>query len=192
MAIEPMAHQHVDAVARLHCASLRGLLTQLGLPAARAFYSGSIGAQSAIALVYTEQSAVQGFVLGSAHPDQLKREVVRRNPAVTLLAVIWGTIRRPASLVWLVRSSRGPDEGIVDGRVAELTYLAVGSDSRSGGIGRQLVEAFNQALRATGVESYELSVDEDNAAAIGFYERQGFQLIGRYREFGMLHRRYRL
>lgn len=190
--IVPLGVEHVDAVAQLHCAALRGLLSELGAPAARAYYTGCVRADSAVGFVYVENGVVRGYVLGSAHPDRLKREVLRRNPVGTLAGLCVGFMRQPSSLARLLKSVRGPDEGTYDGQVAELTYLAVVADCRRGGIGRQLIDAFAGAMREAGVQEYELSVDDDNRAAIGFYERLGFRLTGSYLEFGLLHRRYRL
>jgi ribosomal protein S18 acetylase RimI-like enzyme len=192
MLITLMSGPHVDEVARLHCSSLTGLLAQLGVPAARAFYAGCVEAESAVGLVCLEDGAVRGFILGTAQPDLLKQEVLRRRPFATLVGLCVGIVRRPAALVWLVKSRRGPDEGNYDRHAAELTYLAVAPDGRRGGVGKRLVDAFTAALRAGGVAAYELSVDDDNLPAIALYERLNFQLIGRYREFGIVHRRYRL
>jgi ribosomal protein S18 acetylase RimI-like enzyme len=190
--IARLGEEHVRDVARLHRASLTGLLSALGLPAVTAFYKGCLGASPAIGFVCLENGAVRGFVLGSAHPDRLKPDALRRNPVGTLAGLCLGIMRRPSSLVWLLKSFRGGDEGDYDRSGAELTYLAVSAESRGGGIGRQLVEAFTDEMRNVGVKSYELSVDEDNQAALAFYERVGFALSGRYREFGVMHRRYRL
>jgi ribosomal protein S18 acetylase RimI-like enzyme len=90
-----------------------------------------------------------------------------------------------------VKSFRGPDDGAYDPQVPELTYLATAEHHRGSGIGRQLVDAFDTAMRERGAPAFELSVDEDNQAAIAFYERLGFRLSGKYREFGIVHRRYR-
>ena len=91
-----------------------------------------------------------------------------------------------------MRSFKGPDEGSFDPRQPELTYLAVSPEQRKSGIGGSLVDAFTQAMRDISVPAYELSVDDDNERAVAFYEGRGFKLLGRYREFGTLHRRYRL
>lgn len=190
--IVPLGMEHVDAVAQLHCAALRGLLSELGVPAARAYYMGCVTANSAVGFAHVGDGVVRGYVLGSAHPDRLKGEVLRRNAVATLAGLCVGIVRRPSSLVRLLKSFRGPDEGTYDGQVAELTYLAVAADCRSGGIGRQLVDAFTRAMREAGVQVYELSVDDENQGAIGFYEGLGFRLTGLYREFGILRRRYRL
>jgi ribosomal protein S18 acetylase RimI-like enzyme len=151
-----------------------------------------VRARTAVGFVSVEEGAVRGFVLGSVHPKSLKREVLRRNAVATVAALALGIIKRPSSMVWLLRSLRGPDEGTYDGQAAELIYLAVDAERRTSGVGKSLVQAFTRAMRESGVSSFELSVDEDNQAAIRFYEAQRFQMIGRYREFGALHRRYKL
>jgi len=188
--IVPIGREHLGQVARLHCASLTGLLSELGIAAARAFYAGGIKAGSASGFVDVEQGLVRGFVFGAIHPDRLKQSVLRWNPVGTLVGTFLGILRHPSALVWLVKSFKSPDEGSYDAQAAELTYLAVASECRSRGRGRDLVDAFTNALRAAGVRAYEVSVDDDNRQAIAFYERLGFRLIGRYREFGILHRRY--
>lgn len=190
--IEPLRRDHIKAVARLHHANLTGLLSELGIPATEAFYFGCVRSGLAVGAVYMEDGAVRGFVLGSPHPDRLKRDVLKKNPAGTLAGLGAGIVRRPSSLLWLLKSFRGPDEGSYDGQAAELTYLAVATDNQGSGIGRQLIESFTGRMRDAGTASYELSVDEGNDAAIAFYERLGFRLIGLYREFGVRHRRYRL
>ena len=190
--IVPLAVEHAQRVARLHCSCLTGLLSQLGPGASRAFYAGCARAESATAFVCLEEGEIRGFVLGSVCPGRLKREVVRLNPLGILSGICIGVLRRPAALRWLVKSFRGPDEGSYDAEAPELTYLAVAEERRGSGIGRRLVEAFTAAMGNAGVPVYELSVDADNRPAAVFYERLGFLPAGRYREFGVLHRRYRL
>jgi len=190
--IVPLAKSHVRDVARLHCETLTGLLTELGEPAARAFYSGSVRVGSARGFVDAEGGTILGFVFGSVRPADLKKEIFRRNPFGTVAGLVSGSLRKPSAFGFLLKSFKGPDEGTYDSACAELTYLAVAQGSRKSGAGRRLVEAFSGAMRDAHVPSYELSVDGDNAGAIRFYETLGFKLVGRYREFGIAHGRYRL
>lgn len=190
--ITQFGREHVKDVARLHRQNLTGLLTALGLRAIRAFYTGCVKTSSAIGFVYVDEDEMLGFVVGSLRPDKLRMESLRANPIDTLVGMSVGMVRRPSSLLWLMKSFGGPDEGSYCASIPELTYLAVASESRGGGIGRQLVDAFTNAMRRSRTGAYELSVDENNQQAISFYERLGFVLSSRYREFGVWHRRYRL
>ncbi len=191
MTVVPLAPQHVDEVARLHCESLTGLLSTLGPQAARLFYAGCVGNERAIGLVYVGAGEVLGFALGTAQPATLKGEVLRTRPLGWMAAIAAAVCRRPRSLRWIVDGWRGP-RGRFDEGAAELTYLAVASDRRRGGVGRRLVDAFTAAMTSQGARAYELSVDDDNAGAVSFYENLGFQLVGRYRQYGDGRRRYRL
>jgi ribosomal protein S18 acetylase RimI-like enzyme len=193
--IVPLSPAHVDAVARLHGESLTGLLTALGPRAIRAYYTGAVEARSVRAYVAMDGETLAGFVLGSAHPADLRREIVRANRLGILTGLALGVAARPAALRWILANRRtsggGGDHG-QDPAAPELVYLAVSSASRGGGTGRLLVVAFTEAMKTEGVRAYELSVDDTNAGAIAFYERLGFRETGRYREFGAAHRRYRL
>jgi GNAT superfamily N-acetyltransferase len=190
--ITPLRLEHVDRVARLHCATLTGLLTRLGVQSARAFYQGCTKSDVAVGLVDVVDGVLRGFVLGSLNPDRLNSVALRRNPFGTLVSVVTGVVTHPSSTMLLLESVRRPEEALYDRQAPSLVYLAVTPEARRAGVGRALVDAFSERMRAAGAAHYDLSVDEDNAPAIAFYERLGFKAIGSYREFGATHRRYRL
>ena len=62
------------------------------------------------------------------------------------------------------------------GRRAELTVLAVEEDARRQGIGRALLDAAVEALRASGVERAWLVTTNDSLAALRLYQRFGWRL----------------
>jgi len=192
MMIAPFNHAQVRQIARLHCASLNGLLTKLGPSAVYAYYAGAVDSNLSSGFVATDGQNLTGFVFGSVTPGALKRDILRRKPLAMPATIGLGIVRHPTVLWWILRSFRGPDEGTYDAASAELTYLAVDPAQRNVGIGRKLVDAFTSALRDAGARSYALSVDEVNHAAIAFYERLGFTRLGRYREFGQCYLRYQL
>lgn len=188
---EPLATSHLDAVVGLHARSLTGLLHSLGVRATRAYYRGLIRSDRGIGFVEIHEGRPAGFVVGSTSPHELRREILRRNPIETSVGTLLGFVRSPSSAVHYVRSAFASGDRGYDGRTAELTYLAVDETLRGAGIGRRLVEAFDRAIREAGGTAYELSVDADNVPAIRFYETLGFVRIGEYREFGIVHNRYR-
>lgn len=72
-----------------------------------------------------------------------------------------------------------------DGHRGWVYYLAVAPAARRAGLGRALMTAAEEWLRARGCPKVQLMVREDNAAALGFYEtlgleRQGVVTLGRF------------
>lgn len=192
MTIEPLTRRDVDEVAALHGEALRGLLTRLGPRAIRAYYTACAESAFATGLVVRGSGGLDGFVLGSADPAQLRRELILRNPDRFLTGIAMGVLRRPSTLWWLIMGLRGPSSGQFDNTCPELTYLAVAPSRRGRGVGRQLVQAFSSAMRAAGHTRYELSVDADNRDAERFYKQLGFVRVGEYDEFGIRRLRYAL
>ena len=66
---------------------------------------------------------------------------------------------------------RGSEETWDTGPVAELETLAVMEGHRGQAIGRRLVEAVFDKLRAIGVAQWSVAVIASNTDAIRFYER---------------------
>jgi ribosomal-protein-alanine acetyltransferase len=68
----------------------------------------------------------------------------------------------------------------------EILNLAVRRQNRKKGEGRALLSAALEKLQRGGVRRVYLEVRESNTTAIGFYEKQGFSIMGRrpgyYRE----------
>lgn len=70
-----------------------------------------------------------------------------------------------------------------DGHRGWVYYLAVTPAARGSGLGRTLMTAAEEWLRARGCPKVQLMVREDNAEALGFYaalglERQGVVTLG--------------
>lgn len=190
--IEILQNKHVGGVVNLHSQCLTGLLQALGPGAIRAFYDGALNSSNAIGYVNLNDGVVNGFVFGSRHPDELKREIAASNFWNTLRGTCIGLIRRPSLARLLLFSFRRHDPEAYDPGVAELTYLAVDAKARTDGIGKRLVEQFSQALVGSEIDAYELSVDADNFPAIRFYQKLGFEEIARYSEYDIKHVRLRM
>lgn len=62
---------------------------------------------------------------------------------------------------------------------AELLTLALVEPARRQGIGRQLMDAMHEALRADEVHTVHLEVSEANEAARALYESLAYRLTGR-------------
>lgn len=93
-----------------------------------------------------------------------------------------------SSVVLVARGAEGVEGSVMvgfDGHRGWVYYLAVLPDRRGGGLGRALMAAAEDWLRARGAPKIQLMVREDNHAALGFYdslglERQGVVTLGRF------------
>ncbi len=67
----------------------------------------------------------------------------------------------------------------------ELYWIAVGPEMQGQGLGKRLYAAFAEVVRARGGRQVriETSSQEIYAATGGFYERLGFELAGKLRDF---------
>ena len=89
----------------------------------------------------------------------------------------------PASDVLVGVDDAGEVAGSVmvghDGHRGWLYYVAAGPGSRGKGVGRRMVRAAEDWLRARGVQKVQLLVRETNTAVVGFYEHLGFEVAPR-------------
>ena len=95
---------------------------------------------------------------------------------------IAGELENPLSL-WLVAEENGAVCGYIGSQsvldAADMMNLAVSPAYRSRGIGRALVAALEERLRAGGVTALSLEVRPSNAAARALYAACGFIRTGR-------------
>ena len=75
----------------------------------------------------------------------------------------------------------------VNGREAELVTLDATVPGR--GTGTMLVAALARLLRAQGVTILRLTTTNDNLAALRFYQRRGFRIVGIHRDAVAVARR---
>ena len=66
-----------------------------------------------------------------------------------------------------------------DGHRGWLYYVSADPDTRGAGIGRQMVTAAEDWLRARGVLKAQLLVRETNTTVVSFYEHLGFEVAPR-------------
>lgn len=83
-----------------------------------------------------------------------------------------------SSVVLVARDADGIEGSVMvgfDGHRGWVYYLAVALDARRNGLGRALMAAAEDWLRARGAPKIQLMVREDNDAALGFYESLGLE-----------------
>lgn len=91
-------------------------------------------------------------------------------------------LKNPLSL-WLVAVEQGRLAGYIGSQSvegeADMMNVAVHPDFRRQGVGKQLILALIQELKARNVHCLTLEVRASNETAISLYEKLGFEQIGR-------------
>jgi ribosomal-protein-alanine N-acetyltransferase len=93
-------------------------------------------------------------------------------------------LEHPGSTAFLARVGQPAElAGFIMGQVAadeaEILSLGVHKDHQRRGIARRLVDAMSRAAKKAEVRRLHLEVGQDNAAALGLYQRLGFKETGR-------------
>ena len=105
-----------------------------------------------------------GIHLGrSDTPDEINKKL-QRDPDLFLVAVCGSEII-------------GSVVGGYDGRRGMMYHLAVARDHQNEGIGAALMGELEKRLKAKGCIRYYLLVTKDNAQAIQFYEKRGWNRL---------------
>jgi N-acetylglutamate synthase len=102
-----------------------------------------------------------GMSIGAAESAEGLAAFLARNPGMSVVA------RRGDAVVGTVLAGW-------DGRRGYLHHVAVDPAHRRHGVGRTLVEAAVQRLRAAGAERVHLFVQRDNADALAFWRSLGW------------------
>ena len=176
LTVRPLVDSDVEAVVEIHLRTFPGFfLTFLGRGFLVLLYRSIQAAPEGVALVATGAGGTQGFAAGVTAQEGFYRDLLRRHWWRFGLAASGAALRKPSVIPRLLRALRQPGRAGEAAAPAVLMSIGVNPDAESRGIGSLLLEAFCRELEARGATEVCLTTDrDDNAHAIGFYERNGF------------------
>ncbi len=67
--------------------------------------------------------------------------------------------------------------------IAEITNIAVAPNAQRQGLGEKTLNILLDVCRERGLAAVNLEVRENNAAALGLYEKLGFEAVGRRKKY---------
>lgn len=187
--IIPLRREHAARVAELHCTALAGdFLPSLGKDFLTVFYQGVLDLQVGFGFVAMEEGQPVGFVLGSADTSALFKQVAVSRAIPFGLRVIAAVLRQPRLIANVFETFLYPSKENVPEK-AELVVIGFEAAYRGRGLGRQLVNALDDAFRAQQIRSYKVTVLQSNSDANNFYQVLGFQ---RALEFELYRKKWNL
>jgi ribosomal protein S18 acetylase RimI-like enzyme len=201
MGIERLSPSHPwDAfrqVAQLHAAEIHhGLLPLLGLRFMTRLYYEMARAPRTGVWAAMENGNVLGFIAGCADVGQTYRAMLlRRGPVFAILALgglfnLTVLRKLPSMFLYPFRVGR-KEQDAPPPTHAELLAIAVDQAAHRRGLGRGLVEAFEQGLLDWGMAgAYQVTTNVEEIASNQFYRKLGFQPYGTIKHHDLTLQRY--
>ncbi|HJP59775.1 MAG TPA: N-acetyltransferase [Gemmatimonadaceae bacterium] len=183
MTVRPLEFADVASAARLHAEAFPGFfLSALGPAFLREFYRGFVTDAAAVTVVALDGSgSIVGVVVGSTQPGGFFKRRVRKQLLGFIVASVLAVVRHPRSLPRLLKAVRYRGEVPVDVSGALLSSICVSPNAQSAGVGRQLMDAWTNALREHGLSRAYLTTDRvNNEAANRFYVGAGWVCEAEY------------
>lgn len=106
--------------------------------------------------------------------ERRQLDEINSDDMVTLIGRVDGKLVAYVQVCW----DRHPDCLCGKGVPGEIRRIYVDQSMHGRGVGRQVFEAAVDALRARAVDTVWLAVWDQNDAAVVFYRRMGFTLVG--------------
>lgn len=173
------------------CASIRaylpgGFFAELGDGFLSAYLRTYATSPSGCALVAELDGRQVGFLVGSVDREAYRRHVMRadrgrllRRGIVSLalrpnLAIRFARTRMNRYLRGLRRCSRIDSASPTESRLGILSHIAVATDARGVGVGRDLMDSFLGVCSAHNTPRVQLFVDPSNTGARKFYTTNGW------------------
>jgi ribosomal protein S18 acetylase RimI-like enzyme len=186
-AIHPARPEWVPELARIHAESLpddflpslgRGFLERVYYPAALA------SAHAATLVAVDDAGRPLGFVTAAHDSAAFSRDVVAGRAATLAAYALRAALRDPlhlrrsAAVAWTALFGR-PDP-----LPGEIVFIAVDARTRGGGVGKRLVAAAAEHVRARGLRAFRTKTLAANAGVIGMYASLGWRVRDRFRLIG--------
>jgi ribosomal protein S18 acetylase RimI-like enzyme len=183
MSIRSMRKNDLEAVVKVHMDSFAGFfLASLGPRFLGLLYRSMHEDSKGIILVSESDSEINGFVAGVQNQKGFYKRLLFRRIHKYAFAAMGPAFMRPSTIPRLLRAIGQPWRSRRSCTEACLLSLAVSPHSAGKGIGQELVQAFNTAMLARGVNEYSLTTDRDNnQRANRFYVDMGFKLMAVYK-----------
>lgn len=139
-----------------------------------------LGPAGGCGLVLEEEGQILGYVLGAQDPLAYRRYFLQGLPRWLLQAVQGRYPGLGTSLRFLLRALRYPPQTAPLRLFPAHLHLNLLSRARGQGWGEQLLRAHLACLREKGLSGVQLSTTEENRAALGLYQKLGFQEYARW------------
>lgn len=179
--IERLSIQHSTAIAQIHKDNLPSILSFYPVSVIKKFYEHQLSSHDKnFAFGFFEGKELSGFVFGSLEVDSIFNEYVKSDFKNFLLKTLIEVIKNPKLFVYYL-------SGLFSKKLKlknkiQLVYIAADKKAGKKGIGKALLDAFEQELQRRNIHYYELEVEKNNPA-LSFYQKNNFVTVSEINNF---------
>jgi ribosomal protein S18 acetylase RimI-like enzyme len=178
MNIIPLAHQHLEKIARLHLEYLKSSFSgKPGIEILKLYYSILLEGIGGCCYVGEENDEVYGYVVGIWAPDKLRKQLILKKFLHLLFWIICQIYVKPSVIKIFYIRIRGGEKSEVMHIYYELRPIVVDPIKRGTSLARNLVYRLVKDAKERNFSDIYLYVDPDNVVAQHFYRKMGFEAI---------------
>lgn len=173
--ILPIQKKDIAAVAKIHRDNLPSVISFYGQDFIERFYRFHLvkKVNKSIFLGAFENDILVGFVFGTYDLDALFDDFIKQNKWYFFTKTMKAIFSHPVYFVHLFGKITG--KKTASNWQTQLVYIAVNKKQNGKGIGKQLIEHFENEAKKE-VDYYELEVEKNNAA-LSFYKKNNFEIV---------------
>lgn len=180
--IVPDNKKDIEKIAEIHLKTFEGFfLTFLGKGFLKELYTGYVKHDKSGLFVAEEDGKILGFLAYSEDLGGLYKYLIKKR----LIAFAWYSfcafIRKPGSMMRLLRAFLKPKESIREENYIELASIGVLPEEKGKNIGTRLIEKLQSGFNAEKFAYIKLETDAENNDSVNkFYKKNGFELASSY------------
>ncbi|RJP73362.1 MAG: GNAT family N-acetyltransferase [Candidatus Abyssobacteria bacterium SURF_17] len=185
MEIVPISREHYTRMAELHCRGYTDdFLPNFGPKFLIALYEGMFASNLAFGYVGLIGDELVGFCIFTPDTSRLFRSTLKRK----FFKLGWyaglGVLRRPSLFLRTLETFLYESRTELEDVKAEILPWVVDPKYRRKGLGTQIWDACEQAMKRMGIKEYKLVPAFEKEASHNFFIKRGYELKGEFTFYG--------
>lgn len=154
-------------------------LSSLGGNFLKTFYKAFLRSQESIsAYVVSDEDQIIGFIIGCIQSKGFYKRLIKQNSLLFFFHGIQIIFSKPKAIIRLVKNLDKIKNKADDGNYCEILSIAVSSNYKNRGIGKELLKRFEEEALTKGCEKIALTTDYyNNENALALYKENGYKLF---------------
>lgn len=180
LTIRPATQSDVLAIVAIHQSAFKDFfLTSLGSRFLTTYYSCFIKSCETVTMCAEEDGTLLGFSAATGVSKGFNGRLIKTNAVSFAVLAIKMLFTNPEALVRLVKNFTKKSDEVEDAEdYGELFSIGVSADSQGKGVGKKILSATEDAMKAMNVRKLSLTTDfYDNDATLGFYQSMGYEVL---------------